>query len=252
MAIEDLDEHEQGERVRKWLGQNGGSIVLGICVGIAGLAGWHYWEQAARERTQAAQVEYQAFIDAEESKDVEAAAKAAATLRKDFSDTPYGVFAALKQSRDAVGKGDLAAAEEPLQWARGIDLDLPALEELVIVRLAQIKLAQGQAQAVLDLLKGDTSKGFKGVVADLRGDALVVLGRIDDARSAYEDALAALDAGSPQRSFVEMKRDDLAAPVATAAAPTPTPAPAAPTDPAAPQAPAEPTAASTDAAKASS
>ncbi len=247
MAIEDLDEHEQGERVRKWLGQNGGSIILGICVGIAGLAGWQYWQQAARERTQAAQVEYQALVDAEESKDAEAAAKAAATLRKDFSSTPYGVFAALSQSRDAVGKGDLAAAEEALQWARGIDVDLPALQELVTVRLAQVKLAQGQAQAVLDLLKDDTSAGFKGVVSELRGDALVVLGRIDDARAAYEDALAALDAGSPQRNFVEMKRDDLAAAVATAA-----PAPIAPAAPAAPQTPAEPTAAAADAAKANS
>ena len=250
MAIEDLDEHEQGERVRKWLGQNGGSIILGICVGIAGLAGWQYWQQAARERTQAAQVEYQALIDAEANNDAAAAAKAAATLRQDFSSTPYGVFAALNQSRDAVAKGDLAAAEEALQWARGVDPDLPALEELVIVRLAQIKLAQGQAQAVLDLLKDDTSAGFKGVVSELRGDALVVLGRIDDARAAYEDALAALDAGSPQRNFVEMKRDDLAAAVATAA-PAPV-APAGPAAPAAPQAPEEPTAAAAAAATASS
>lgn len=248
MAIEDLDEHEQGERVRKWLGQNGGSIILGICVGIGGLAGWHYWEQAARERTQAAQVEYQALIAAETSQDAEAAAKAAATLRNDYASTPYGVFAALSQARVAVGKGDLAAAEEALQWARGVDLDLPALEELVLVRLAQVRLAQGQAQAALDLLKGDTSAGFKGMVAELRGDAHVMLGRNDDARLAYEDALAALDAGSPQRNFVEMKRDDLVAAVATAAAP----APSAPVAPVPPPTTAEPAAAAPDAAKANS
>ncbi len=248
MAIEDLDEHEQGERVRKWLSQNGGSIILGIGVGIAGLAGWHYWEQAKRERTQAAQVEYQALVDAEAKQDAAAMAKSAAILRQDFSGTPYGVFAALNQARDAVRKGDLAAAEEALLWARGVKIDLPALEELVAVRLAQVKLAQGQAQAVIDLLKDDASAGFKGVVSELRGDALVVLGRVDDARLAYDDALSALDAGSPQRNFVEMKRDDLVAAVATAAAP----APGAPSAPAAPAAPAEPPAAATDAAKANS
>jgi predicted negative regulator of RcsB-dependent stress response len=251
MAIEDLDEHEQGERVRKWLGQNGGSIILGITVGIAGLAGWQYWEQAARERTQAAQVEYQALLEAEAREDAEAAAKAAATLRKDFAGTPYGVFAALNQARDAVGKGDLAAAEEALRWARGVDLRLPALEELVVVRLAQVKLAQGEAQAVLDLLKTGTSSGFKGVISELRGDAMVVLGRIDEARVAYDEALTALDAGSPQRNFVEMKRDDLQLAVASAAGPAPA-VPNAPAQLDTPPASAEPTAAGAEAAKASS
>jgi predicted RNA polymerase sigma factor len=56
------------------------------------------------------------------------------------------------------------------------------------------------------------------------------LNRGAEARTAYDEALTLLDPGSPERNFVEMKRDDLpeAAVAATPAAPAAaTPAPAA-------------------------
>jgi predicted negative regulator of RcsB-dependent stress response len=224
MAIDELDEHEQGERVRQWLRQNGGAIILGIGAGIAALAGWQYWQSMERERTARAQIEFSALLEAETANDAEAVAKAVATLRGDYAKTPYGVFAALNQARDAVKKGDLAAAEQALEWARGVEVGLPALADLVRLRLAQVKLAQGQAQPVIDLLQGLDASGYKGPAAELRGDALAALGRIDDARLAYDDALAALDSGSPQRDFVAMKRDDLPAPAAPAPVATPAPA----------------------------
>jgi predicted negative regulator of RcsB-dependent stress response len=43
----------------------------------------------------------------------------------------------------------------------------------------------------------------------VRGDALVALNRKEDARAAYNDALANLDPNSPNRAFVQMKLSDL-------------------------------------------
>ena len=40
---------------------------------------------------------------------------------------------------------------------------------------------------------------FKGLAQELRGDVLVKLGRSDDARKAYETALASLSQEAPQR-----------------------------------------------------
>ena len=51
-------------------------------------------------------------------------------------------------------------------------------------------------------------KAYEGVSQELRGDALVKLGRPDDARKAYEAAKAALGENAPQS--VQMKIDDLA------------------------------------------
>jgi predicted negative regulator of RcsB-dependent stress response len=44
---------------------------------------------------------------------------------------------------------------------------------------------------------------------ELRGDALVALGRKDEARTAYTDALTNLDANAPNHAFLEMKLNDL-------------------------------------------
>lgn len=217
MAIDELDEHEQGERVRRWLRENSASMVLGIGAGIAALAGWQYWQVREREHAAQAQIEYQALLDAESRGDAAAVEAVAGKLRGDYADTAYGTFAALAQARDALRKGDYAAAESALEWARGAELGIPALAGLVELRLAQVKLAKGDAQAALDALARVGKGLYAGLVAELRGDALVALGRVDEARAAYDEALVALDAGSPQRDFVAMKRDDLGAPAAAAA-----------------------------------
>ncbi len=55
---------------------------------------------------------------------------------------------------------------------------------------------------------------FKGLFADLRGDALVAAGRAAEARAAYQEALAALDPKSPYRSYVQVKLDTVGGPSA--------------------------------------
>lgn len=218
MAIDELDEHEQGERVRQWLRQNAASVVLGIGAGIAALAGWQWWQIQAREQAAKAQLEFVALLEAESKGDTAAVERAAAALRADYGRTAYASFAALVQARDALKKADYAAAQAALEKARASGLDLPAMDALLAVRLAQVKLAQGNAKAALDALATIEGDSYKGPAAELRGDALSALGRIDEARAAYDDALAAFDSGSPQRDFVAMKRDDLAAPASPAPA----------------------------------
>jgi predicted negative regulator of RcsB-dependent stress response len=51
---------------------------------------------------------------------------------------------------------------------------------------------------------------FQGMTQELRGDALVKVGRMDDARKAYQAAMAALSKDAPQRGALQMKLDDLA------------------------------------------
>lgn len=234
MSLDDLDEHEQGERVRQWLRQNGGSIILGIGAGIAALAGYQYWQVMQKERVAAAQAAYQALLDAETREDADAVKAAAAQVRNEFAGTPYAAFAAFTEARDALKKSDLEAAEAALAAATAKSSGLAALDQLAAIRLAQVKLAKGDAQGALDLLAKVDSEGYKALVGELRGDALVALGNRTEAHAAYEDALATLDAGSPQRTFVEMKRDDLAAAAPAAAAPS-----AAPATPASPATPTE-------------
>jgi predicted negative regulator of RcsB-dependent stress response len=228
MALDDFDELEQGERVRNWLKQHGGSIVLGIGVGLAGVFGWQYWERTQDARMERAQMAYSGLVEAKSKSDADAVVKAAETLRTEFGKTPYGALTAMHQARDAMDKGDVAAADEALTWAKKTPSSLPVLNEVVALRLAQLALNKGEAKQALDLLAVVRSEGLAGVSEDLRGDALVALDRKDEARAAYDKALGALDAGSVQRTFVEMKRDDLEVASADAAIVPATAPPAAP------------------------
>lgn len=206
--IELMDEHEQSELVRSWLRQNLNAILVGILVGIGFIVGWHQWKNMRASHAAEAQTQYQAFLAAVEKDDAKGADAIAAALRKDYDDTPYAAFGALRIAEQKLSAGDAKAAAAELEWAR-THTGFEPLKELATLRLARVKLAAGEAQAALDLAASVQAKGYAALAAELRGDALVVLKRPADARKAYDEALTALDAAAPNRAFLEMKRDDL-------------------------------------------
>ena len=76
-----------------------------------------------------------------------------------------------------------------------------------------------------------TDEAFAPLYADLRGDILASAGKNADARSAYQTALAKLDAKSGYRAFIQAKLDALGGPLpppADAAAAPAAPPPSAP------------------------
>jgi predicted negative regulator of RcsB-dependent stress response len=235
MALELMDEHEQSELVRNWLRDNLGSIVVGVLVGIGLLVGWQQWKRWEVTQAQRAQMDYHALVEAADKGDADAATRLGEKLRREHDGTSYAALGALRDAADAVKRGDNDAAATALERARA-GAKLPALKDLVTIRLARLRLGAGKADDALKLVGEVGRGGYDAMAAELRGDALVTLGRVDEARTAYDDALARIDAGSPQRQFVEMKRDDIAAPATAAAPATPEAAAPAAAAPAAPEA----------------
>jgi predicted negative regulator of RcsB-dependent stress response len=208
MAFEVLDEHEQGELVRKWLHTNAMSIAIGIGIGLLLIFGYQQWK--ARElRTQSeAALQYAAFTEAVDAKRSDDANRIAATLRKDYAKSAFALFTAMRQAEVSVAKGDLKAAADDLDWASKATSDT-AMKSLIALRLARISLAEGKADEALARLDQVAKGDFPALAGELRGDALAKLGRPADARAAYAEALSNLEAQSPDRAFVEMKQRDL-------------------------------------------
>jgi predicted negative regulator of RcsB-dependent stress response len=82
------------------------------------------------------------------------------------------------------------------------------------LRRARIAVAQGKGEDALKLIEPLSKEAYAGLALEIRGDALKALGRDDEARQAYQDALTALDTGAPNRRIVEMKLTDLGGSVA--------------------------------------
>jgi predicted negative regulator of RcsB-dependent stress response len=192
-----LDEHEQSERVRGWLRQNGGGLIGGIVLGLAVIGGWNWWQnQQAGQRAQMG-AQYSEVVDAIGANDLKKAAAENVALSK--SDTEYAALAAMQLARAQVEKGDRDAAIATL---KGVHAKDPAIMGVVHSRLARLYLDGGKPQDALTLL-GDKPEGAAAIEA--RGDALFALGRTEDARAAYTQALSKLDVATPARRLVELK-----------------------------------------------
>jgi predicted negative regulator of RcsB-dependent stress response len=208
MAFEVLDEHEQGEQVQKWLRENALSILIGIGLGLVLLFGWQQWRTHRAQHQMDAAVQFDALTADLTKKDYDAAKAIAAKLKSDYADTPYAVLAAIREADIATERGDAETARSTLDWAwqhAGVD----ALKAVAGINLVRVQIAQSKAQDALDLIDKLPKGGFDATTAELRGDALVALGRKDDARTAYADALTHMEQSSPNRAFVEMKLNDL-------------------------------------------
>jgi len=221
MAFDDYDEYEQSEQLRKWLRENGLSIVVGVVLALALIFGWRQWQShRAGHHAQAAEqyVALESALAAGQDAQVDSAATA---LEKNYVDTPYAALGAAARANVAVAQGKLDAAQAALQWA--VDHSpTPALHAVYMLRLARVELAQDHAQQALTLLGGVPDDSYRATLEELRGDALLKLGREAQARSAYANALAALSAHTVpgMRDALQMKLDNLAQAGGATAAPS--------------------------------
>jgi len=198
MAIDDLlDEHEQSERVRGWLRQNGAGLFAGVVLGLGVIGGWQWWQQHTMGQQAAAGREYAAVVDSLKSNKLGQAKAQSAALASSGSD-----FAALAAMQVAKAQVEAQDRDGAIATLRGVQAKDPAIAVVVNARLARLLLDAGKPKDALALL-GDKPEGAAAIEA--RGDALFALGKIEEARAAYAQALVKLDVATPQRRLVELK-----------------------------------------------
>ncbi|MBD8873739.1 tetratricopeptide repeat protein [Rhodanobacter sp. DHB23] len=209
MAFDAYDDYEQSERVQKWLRENGLSIAVGIAIGLVGIFGLQQWRKHQANNEAAAATLYQQADVALASGKPEAATAFTDELMKDYAKSPYALFAVSDRAKQQVQDKQFDKAIVSLQWAVA-HAGSPVLKSLVQLRIARVQLAKGDGQAALATLETMPAGDYAGMNQELRGDALVKLGRADDARKAYQAAMAALGEDAPQHAVLQMKIDDLA------------------------------------------
>ena len=55
-------ESEQVEVIRKWLKDNGKSLLLGLAIGLLALGGYRYWDETRKLRAESASVNYEQLL----------------------------------------------------------------------------------------------------------------------------------------------------------------------------------------------
>ena len=205
-------EEEELAMIRDWWQRNGKPLITGSVLALVLVFGWKGWQNYQVEQAQGASMLYQQLLEsvmpANGQPDPAQIAALASNLKKDYAGTTYAQYGSLFVAKVAVEAGKPEDAVNELQAV----LEKPAdatLEELARQRLARVQAAQGKAEEALKLLQAKVEPAFAASRDELKGDLLLQLGRIEEARGAYESAKKALSDESTQSSL-QMKLDDLA------------------------------------------
>ena len=209
----DLEEQEQLDQLKAFWKRWGNLITWVLTAVLAVFAGWQYWQY--RERSQAAEAAamYSEFDRALTAQDVDKAAAAAADLRNSYAKTGYASQASLQVAKLQFDKSKADDAKASLSWVAEQGSE-PSYRDLARLRLAGLQLdakAYDEANKTLDAIK---SPEFAALVADRRGDALLLQDKRDAAKAEYQKALAGIEKTQDYRRVVEAKLATLGVPTA--------------------------------------
>ena len=200
-------EEQQVEALKKWWKENGKQIIFGAIIGFGLIIGWRYYlDYSSSQRAEASALFEQVVSVSDDANQAVDKAAVFEKIKKDYSDTTYYSSAGLvlaKTYYDAGKKVEAIAVLDELLESKGQEVVLLIASE----RKARILIDLGKYDEALTVLSIDVKAEFKSIYEELKGDAYVAKGDIDNAKNAYDKALKLNTSG--RNNLLQMKRDDL-------------------------------------------
>ena len=203
----DLEEQEQLDEFKAWwklYGKMVTNLVLAALIAYAAYQGWKFYQA---KQAVAASTEYQELVVTDE-KDLKGIQKKSAVLMDKYASTPYAGRAALFAAKANYQANEVKSAKAQLEWTieHAKETSVAAIASL---QLASILAEEKNYEGALKLLDAKHDSGFDGLFADLKGDVLVSMGKHDEAKAAYQLALAKLDPQGKYRTLTQQKLEAL-------------------------------------------
>lgn len=204
----DLEEQEQLATIKAWWDRWGNLVLTTVTIVLLAIAAFNGWRWYERHEAGNAGVLYDEFLSAVEGGDLGRKKELAGTLIERYGRTVYAPMAALQVAKVNYEAGDRGAAQAQLRWV--IEKSgHPELVQIARLRLAGLLLDEKAYDEALKILSGDVPAALAASFADRRGDVLLAMGRADEARAAYQEALDKADAQHPMRPIIQLKFDAL-------------------------------------------
>lgn len=210
----DLEEQEQLASIKAWWARWGNLALTAVTLVLLAIAAFNGWRWYERHEAGNAGALYDELAGALGGTDMARKKELAGTLIERYGRTIYAPMAALQIAKVNLEAGDRGAAAAQLRWV--IDKSgHPELAQLARLRLAGVLLDEKSHDEALKLLSGDVPEALVASFADRRGDVLMAMGKGEEARAAYKEALDRAGAQSPIRPIIQMKLDALPPPAAS-------------------------------------
>jgi len=203
-----LEEQEQLAAVKAWWKQYGNLVMWIVIVVLSIYAAWVFWgTYQRRQAEQAAQLYYEMQL-AVQSNDRERAQRIASDMQEKFGKTAYAPMASLIAARIAHDFKEVDAAKRLLRWV--VDQSkTDGYRAIARIRLAGMLLDEGKYDEAQAVLAAEFPEAFGSMAEDRRGDIYYAQGKLDEARKAYQSALAKTAADDPGRVLIQLKLEDL-------------------------------------------
>jgi predicted negative regulator of RcsB-dependent stress response len=223
MAALDLEEQEQLSTIKAWWNAWGNLITWGVIAVSAIVIGFQAWNWYERDQSVKASAVFDTLQDAALAGDLKKTRETSGQLTEHFGKSPYASFGALLSAKLHVENGDTKTARAQLEWVRA-NAPEPVLRDLGRLRLAYVLIEEQAFDEAAKLLDGKVDPTLEARFLEARGDLLLMQDKRDDARTAYQSALARIDENAKAegaqanasrqayRSVVEIKLDAVGGP----------------------------------------
>ena len=129
-------------------------------------------------------------------------------LIDDYSGTPYAGRAAILFAKASYLEGNKDKAKEKLEWASSHAKE-SATESIALIQLGQILVEEKKYEDALKRVNDVDNEGYLGLANDLKGDALNAMGKKEEAKKAYQEALKQFGPKDPYAKFTQEKLESL-------------------------------------------
>lgn len=200
-------EEQQVEAIKKWWSENYKMVIFLTIIGLGSIVGVQQWKQKQTVNAQTASMEYDHILQVVKENKDEVISQQVEIMLNEYPDYTYAALSAMLEAKQMIEAGKLAEAEEKLQWVIN-NSKAQNLQHISRIRLATLLSAQDKNEAALKVL--NVEKGsFTASYLEVKGDILVALKRIDEARAAYDQALEAYAVIGANAQILRVKRNDL-------------------------------------------
>ena len=202
----DLEEQEQLDQLKSFWKQYGNLVTWALIAVLGAYAAWNGWHWWQRDQAIKSGAMFDELDRAAQAGDAERAGHIFADMRERFPRTVYTQQAGLLAAKVQFDKTQSDAALATLAWVAEHAAE-PEYQLIAHLRAAGVLLDQKKYDAALAQL--DAASGadtpFAPLLADRRGDVLLLQGKTDAAKAAYTQARQAMDAKVEYRRLIEAK-----------------------------------------------
>jgi predicted negative regulator of RcsB-dependent stress response len=204
----DLEEQEQLDQLKHFWKQYGNAITWALIVILGAFASWNFYQYWQRSQAAQAAAMFDEVERVVKSADPAKIDRVFGDIKSKFGSTTYAQQAGLLVARQYYSAGNALGAQGALTWVAENASD-PGYQALAKLRLAAVLAESKGFDEALKQLSGSFPPNFEGLVADRKGDILMLQGKKPEALVEYRKAYKSLDENAEYRRLVEVKLNSL-------------------------------------------